>query len=212
MNRAVPVGVPPGFLLVVEGLDGSGKSTLMRELESECRAAGRVCCCSREPTQGEWGLKLRESARQGRLSLEEELDLFVRDRAEHVRALITPALSRGEVVILDRYYFSNAAYQGARGADPAGILERNEAFAPQPDLVLLLDCDPDCSLRRIQSRGNQPDAFEKRESLARVRQIYLSIQRPYIHVLDASQPADAVVSQAVGLFRHALQKQRETAI
>jgi dTMP kinase len=190
-----------GYLVVVEGVDGSGKSTLLRRLEEECVALGRVVCRSREPTQGVWGRKVRESAREGRLSLEEELDLFIRDRKEHVRELIAPALSRGEIVLLDRYYFSTAAYQGARGADPDLIVEQNEKFAPQPDLVLLLDCEPEHALERIRARGDEPDAFEKLESLRRVREIFLRLQKPYIRVLDASESAERVSERAVHWVR-----------
>ncbi len=201
MSAEPSLGLMTGCLVVVEGLDGSGKSTLMGRLEEECIGWGRAVCRSREPTQGVWGRRVRESAREGRLSLEEELDLFTRDRMEHVREVIGPALSRGEIVLLDRYYFSTAAYQGARGADPEQIVEQNEKFAPAPDLVLLLDCSPEHALERIRARGDEPDAFEKLESLRRVREIFLRIQRPFIRVLDASQPAEVVFKLAVHSLR-----------
>src|SRR5689334_18751024 len=117
-----------GFLLVIEGIDGAGKSTLQRQLAEWCRGAGLQVITSREPTDGPHGRALRESARSGRLALQDELDLFLKDRREHVETLIRPALERGDVVILDRYYFSTAAYQGARGLDPAEIIQANEAF------------------------------------------------------------------------------------
>src|SRR6266550_1777 len=113
---------PPGFLLVLEGIDGAGKSTLLHKLAEYCAGRGLAVVVSKEPTDGPWGRKLRESAQSGRLSLEEELELFLKDRAEHVKGLILPALSEGKVVLLDRYYLSTAAYQGARGADPVRIL------------------------------------------------------------------------------------------
>jgi dTMP kinase len=185
----------------VEGVDGSGKSTLIRALAEEVRANGRVVCASREPTGGVWGKKIRETARTGRLSIEEELEFFVRDRREHVTVLIEPALQRGEVVLLDRYYFSTAAYQGARGADPEAVLAQNEKFAPRPNLVLLLDCDPRSTLQRITGRGDVPDAFEKLENLQRVREIFLSLKRPYIHVLDASESVERVEMRGRFLLR-----------
>ncbi len=150
------------------------------------------CVLSREPTPGKWGALLRESARTGRLDLEQELELFLKDRAEHVETLIAPALAEGKVVLLDRYYFSTAAYQGARGADPAAILAANEAFAPAPDLVLLLDLDPHAGRARIVARGETPDDFEHAEALAKVRRIFLSIDRPFIRRIDAAQPAGQV--------------------
>ncbi len=132
---------------------------------------GVACVTSREPTNGPAGRALRESATHGRLSLEEELELFCRDRAEHVEQVIRPALAAGKIVLLDRYYLSTAAYQGARGADPAAIIARNEEFAPRPDLVLLLDVDPGSGLGRVRGRGDVPDAFEREDALREVRRI-----------------------------------------
>ena len=182
----------PGWLVVVEGIDGAGKSTVLRRLAGQCAERGLACVSSGEPTRGPWGMKLRQSMTEGRLSLDEELALFLKDRAEHVEQLIRPALALGKVVLLDRYYLSTAAYQGARGAEPGRILEMNEAFAPQPDLVLLLDFDPAGGLARIRARGDAPNTFEEAEQLRAVRKIFLGLQRPFIRRVDASRAADAV--------------------
>jgi dTMP kinase len=159
---------------------------------------------SREPTDGPWGRKLRESAETGRLSLDEELELFIRDRREHVEQRIRPALDAGSVVLLDRYYFSTAAYQGARGADPVKILRDNEAFAPPPDLLLLLDLDPGNSLGRVHARGDQPNEFERESALHEIRRIFLTIARPYMVIVDAAQAAADVERQVLSAFSAAL--------
>ncbi len=185
---------------MIEGIDGAGKSTIVKGLADYCQQNALAAVLSREPTSGKWGKMLRDSARTGRLSLEQELELFIQDRAEHVDTLINPALAAGKIVILDRYYFSTAAYQGARGADPNAILAANEAFAPAPDLVLLLDLDPGAGRGRITARGDTPDDFEGAEALAAVRKIFLNIQRPFIQRLDASLPAPEVLRQALHHF------------
>ena len=190
----------PGWLVVVEGIDGAGKSTVLRSLAADCAERGLACVMSGEPTRGPWGIKLRQSMTEGRLSLDEELDLFLKDRAEHVAALIRPALAAGKVVLLDRYYLSTAAYQGARGADPGEILEANEKFAPQPDLVLLLDFDPAGGLERIRARGDAPNTFEEAEQLRAVRRIFLGLQRPFIRRVDASRLAQEVLAACVAEF------------
>ena len=182
----------PGWLVVVEGIDGAGKSTVLRTLAGHCAARALPCVTSGEPTRGPWGMKLRQSMTEGRLSLDEELSLFLKDRAEHVEQFIRPALATGKVVLLDRYYLSTAAYQGARGADPETVLEMNERFAPQPDLVLLLDFDPDGGLARIHARGDAPNTFEEADQLRAVRQIFLGLQRPFIRRVDASRATEAV--------------------
>lgn len=197
-----------GFLLAVEGVDGAGKSTVLNALEQHCRHQGLACLRSREPTDGPFGKRLRQSAQSGRSSLAQELEWFLADRREHVEAVIAPALARGDVVLLDRYYFSNAAYQGARGADPDEVLRLNEAFAPVPDLVLLLDCAAEVSLERIRRRGSIPDEFERREALETVRRIFLSIRRPFIRQVEAQEPEQVVAQECVRLLRGALEQKR----
>jgi dTMP kinase len=182
----------PGWLIVLEGIDGAGKSTVVRRIAEHCAARGLECVTSAEPTRGTWGMRLRQSMTEGRLSLEDELGLFLKDRAEHVENLISPALRQGKVVILDRYYISTAAYQGARGVSPEWVLLENERFAPKPDLVLLLDFDPAAGLDRIRARGDKPNTFEQLDQLCEVRRIFLTLERPFIRRVDASASPEAV--------------------
>lgn len=186
-----------GFLVVIEGIDGAGKSTLQRNLAQWCRECGLSVVTSREPTDGPHGKAIRQSAREGRLSLEAELDLFLKDRAEHAEKVLRPALEKGQVVILDRYYFSNAAYQGARGLDPKQIIAQNEAFAPAPDLVLLLDLEPSTGRDRITQRNDTPDDFEGAEYLAQVREIFLSLDQPFIRRINAERLPELVEADCI---------------
>ena len=163
-----------GLFIVIEGIDGTGKSTQAKRLGEWLASQGREVVLSREPTAGPWGKKVRESAATGRLSPEEELQYFLNDRRQHVEELIAPSLAAGKVVILDRYYFSTMAYQGARGFDPAEIRRKNEEFAPVPDLLLIMDLDVDSALERIGARGDTANEFEKRENLQHCRDVFLS--------------------------------------
>jgi dTMP kinase len=200
-----------GFLLVIEGIDGAGKSTLQRRLADWCRQQRLSVVTSREPTDGPYGRALRDSARTGRLAIDEELELFLKDRRQHVQTVIQPALTLGDVVILDRYYFSTAAYQGARGLDPLEILRANEAFAPTPDLVLLLDIDPMRGHARIGQRSDTPDDFEGAAYLAEVRRIFLSLDRPFIQRIDATRDAELVCGDAIACFTEGLRARRMLA-
>jgi dTMP kinase len=178
--------VVKGKLIVIEGADGAGKSTLQRALAAHLSAQGTTVVQSREPTNGPNGMAIRQAAQSQRLSPEKELELLLLDRRAHVAELIAPALARGDWVILDRYYFSTIAYQGAAGLDLAMLQAVNEAFAPRPDALLLLDLPVETSLQRIQARGLASDEFERPITLKRVREIFLGFSAlPYATVLDA---------------------------
>ena len=185
-----------GLLIVIEGIDGTGKSTHARRLGEWFESHGREVVLSREPTDGPWGKKLRASASTGRLTAAEELEYFLNDRRQHVEETIAPALAAGKTVILDRYYFSTMDYQGARGFDPAEIRRRNEEFAPVPDLLLILDLDLDTALQRIGHRGDTANEFEQRYSLRRCREIFLALQHePFARVISSNGAPDEVAAR-----------------
>jgi len=189
-----------GLFIVIEGIDGTGKSTQSKRLAEWFRSRGREVVLSREPTDGPWGKKLRESATTGRLSAEAELECFLNDRREHVEMSIKPALAEGKVVILDRYYFSTMAYQGARGFDPGEIRLRNEAFAPQPDLLLILDLSVESAHGRIGARGDTANEFEQRDTLSRCREIFLSLlDEPFACVIDAEPSLNVVTADILSV-------------
>lgn len=187
--------IPGGLLVAVEGIDGAGKTTIARMLAEHLRARGIAVTVSKEPTTGSWGAQLRETAAKGRLSPEEEMRLLLLDRRQHVEEVIQPALLRNEIVILDRYYPSSAAYQGARGISVSEILLQN-AFAPKPDITLLLDLEPTVGLTRIRARGDKPNHFETEDNLARCREIFLQMKLPSRVVIDASLEIDEVLKRS----------------
>ena len=167
-------------------------------LAEALRKDGHQIIQSFEPTNGTWGRKLRESATTGRLSIGEELDYFIKDRREHVEQIITPTIHSGGIVILDRYYFSTMAYQGARGIDPAEIRDKNEAFAPCPDILIILDLPVDLALQRIGVRDGEANEFEKRESLQFCRELFLGLKdEPYAQVIDTNASIDQVHAQVL---------------
>ena len=181
--------IPGGLLIAVEGIDGAGKTSVAGLLAQYCGERGIACVLSKEPTSLRWGRELRKSAQEGRLTLEQELDLFRKDREMHVAGTIRPALEQRHVVIVDRYYWSTAAYQGARGADPERVITEHESFAPRPDVFLLLDLPVEQGLERIRRRGDEPNDFEKASGLERARSIFrdLAMQSPgHCLLVDAS--------------------------
>ena len=183
-----------GRLLVFEGLDGCGKSTQIELLARALREAGGEVLVTCEPTDGAWGRRLREMARAGEpVAAEEELRWFVEDRREHVAQVLAPGLEAGRIVLTDRYYLSTVAYQGARGLDWRGILEASEAEFPWPDLVLLLEIEPEAGLARVRSRGEALETvFERSDFLERVAAIFRAVERPYIERIPAQGSPEQV--------------------
>jgi dTMP kinase len=182
-----------GKLILFEGIDGAGKTIQQERAARWLSDKGFSVLTLCEPTHGPAGQKLRRSAELGRLTPDEELNLFLEDRRWNVETNILPALREGKMVLLDRYYLSSMAYQGARGMDPEMIRRKNEAFAPQPDLTFLLDLEPDVALERIRrNREELPNLFEKRDYLRKVREIFLSLKDPNLVRIDAARSVEAV--------------------
>ena len=173
-----------GFLIVMEGVDGSGKSTQVELLAASLEKDGHEVVLTREPTSGPAGQRLQSYllGPSRHLSPAEELHLFMEDRREHVAQIIKPSLERGKIVITDRYYYSTVAYQGALGLDPGEILAANEVFAPRPDLVLLLLMPVAQALARLQ-RARQ--VSELAPYLERVAAIYDNLPGAHIQRVDA---------------------------
>ena len=177
-----------GFFVVFEGLDGAGKTTQVRLLSAHLRQEGYDVVGLKEPTDGPWGQQIRQLAQQGRqrVASTTELTWFIEDRRQDVEQNIRPALARGQIVILDRYYFSNIAYQGVLGvADPEDIRRRNEVFAPPPDLLFLLEISAAQGLQRVR-QDRDPDDFERLDYLEQVAVLFAGMQFPSLRRLPAT--------------------------
>jgi dTMP kinase len=188
-----------GCLIVFEGIDGTGKSTQLHLLKQHLETnLGFDVVSTREPTEGAYGQQIRAlyNNRDG-VTLEEELDLFIKDRQDHVHNLIKPALAANKVILCDRYYLSTIAYQGAAGSDINTIARMNN-FAPIPDLALLFRLSPEISIKRItQKRGDSLNDFEKQESLKKVAEIFDNMNFPYIQRINSQQSIDKVHQDVV---------------
>lgn len=187
----------PGRLIVFEGTDGTGKTTQRDRLATQLLKRGLAVDTTKEPTDGPHGRRIRELYRDRHLySPDEELELFLADRRQHVSERLLPGLAAGKIILCDRYYFSTAAYQGARGLAPQAIFDLHD-FAPTPDLVLYFRAPLDLCLQRItQGRGEIPNSFEQADLLARVAAIYETFNFPFWRIIDAG-PSVEMVEQAV---------------
>jgi dTMP kinase len=138
------------------------------------------------------------------VSANDELDLFIKDRGEHIETLIDPSLKAGKIVLCDRYFLSTAAYQGAAGCNPETIIARHR-FAPEPDLAIIIEVPPEiCISRIIEKRGDQLNDFEQLESLKKVDSIFKQMDLPYIYRIDGSVAEEEVHRQVRGLIERLL--------
>jgi len=184
-----------GILITIEGIDGVGKTTQARLLAEYLVNQGYEAVQLREPTDGFWGKRIKNLTKHGRTaSPEEECQWFLNDRKEDVEDNIKPALEEGKIVVMDRYYYSTMAYQGALGLDAGKIQESNEEFAPRPNLVIILDAPPKTGLDRItEGRKEELNYFETLEYQEKVRKIFLSLKnQDNVRIVDASKNLDEV--------------------
>jgi dTMP kinase len=188
--------VPGGLFIIFEGIDGTGKSTQLLLLAEKLKQLGYAVVSTREPTNGPYGQKIRELfVDRSAVTHEEELELFIADRDQHVQEVIAPALAHGSIVICDRYYLSTVAYQGARGMDPDAIMKINEMF-PVPDLAIILEIEPAQGIERIlQQRNEPPNTFEEEANLRKVAAIFGSMEQSYITRISGSDSIENVHHQ-----------------
>lgn len=192
--------------IVIEGLEGAGKSTAVSHVESWLRQQG---ISQIEKTREPGGTPLAERMRaivkeihDEPLTIQAELLLMYAARVQLVETRIKPALQQGTWVIGDRHDLSSLAYQGGgRGIDEQLIRQIKQAVLGDfsPDLTLYLDIDPAIGLARAQARGELDRIeLEQQAFFERTRMRYLALARhdPRIHVIDASQN-EAQVAQAI---------------
>lgn len=166
----------PGLFIVFEGIDGSGKSTQIKKLLEYLKQNNYAAVSFYQPTHGKWGRKLRELFTKGHIvPIKEEIQYSINDRRESVNEEILPALKEKKIVLLDRYYWSNAAYQGILEESYNLILEQNKDF-PEPDIILYFDINVSVANKRIiNERKEIPNQFEAIEQLKKSKSIFEQI-------------------------------------
>ena len=165
--------------IVFEGIDGSGKSTQCRMLYEFIKNTGKKVKLLAEPTGGRWGTELRAMLKSSTPPpVRTQIELFIKDRMDDYERNIKPCMDSGITVVMDRYFYSNAAYQGFSGITPAEIIAMNlQKGFPLPRRVYFIDVKAETAMERITKRNGSGKAelFEKREFLEAVRNNFLSL-------------------------------------
>ncbi len=169
-RRGCPSGSQPGVLVAVEGVDGSGVTTISRVLVEALARLGLRSVYTKEPTRGPVGELIRSELRRGDVDAKLLALLFAADRIWHLTRKpdlpgvgVLGALSQGYVVVSDRYKYTSLAYQG-RAARRDWVWNINK-YAPPAHVLVYISVDPDTALERVRKRGGVHEAYHDPERL-----------------------------------------------
>ncbi|SRR5579883_371250 len=203
-----------GKLIVFEGVEGSGKTTQIQQTSEWLQSLGIFTLVTREPGGTDLGLHLRHlllKATKHPIADRTELLLYAADRSQHVEQELKPSLAKGAIILCDRYTDSTIAYQGWGRQMSIEMIEQLNNLATgglQSDLTILLDIDPEFSLKRILAK-RKLDRMEQIDLNFhyRVREGYLSLAKKYPHrivIVDANHDIAKVTIDIQTLLAHFL--------
>ncbi|MBP1875811.1 Thymidylate kinase [Ensifer adhaerens] len=206
-----------GLFVTFEGGEGAGKSTQLRLLAESLRSLGHEVLTTREPGGSVGAEAVRHVLLSGAaeaFGVRMEAILFAAARSDHVEEVIRPALSRGTIVLCDRFMDSSRVYQGITGnLEPAFVetLERVAINGVVPDRTVIFDLPATIGLDRAQRRAgdDSPDRFEKEklETHEKRREAFLDIAKAdpdRCRIIDATQSAEAIAAEVLGLLENLL--------
>lgn len=174
-----------GLFIVFEGIDGSGKSTMVTEVARAFHEAGRGVWVTREPTDSEIGQLARAFLKEKDADYTRAL-LMAADRQEHTKDIEAALKDPNTVVLCDRYKHSALAYQAlAISAEDINVLNKGNL---DPDYVIYFDVLPEVAYNRVRNRGAAEDVFEKVDILRKVRQNYLDMDIKNMIKINANLP------------------------
>ena len=200
-----------GYFISFEGIDGSGKSTQIQKLAKFLGALDFDIVITREPGGSVGGEEIRNLLLQGnvdRWSAETEILLFTAARRDHLERIILPALKEGKIVICDRFTDSTRMYQGMRGANLRNLVDtlNEKVINFDPDLTILIDINPEISLKRAKSRKTVEERFEDFgvDLQMKMRKGFIDLAKEFgdrIEVVDGQQSVDKLAQDIGSLVK-----------
>ncbi len=182
-----------GLFIVLEGIDGAGKTSIAKKLLNDLEANGYNVVYTYEPYDTYYVEALKKHYNDYRDAYLDALT-YAADRLIHVKTVIEPYLMKKYIVICDRYYYSSVAYQAAQGAPYEWVLEINR-FALKPDIAIYLDVSPEIGLRRRSGLLSRFPEYEALDFLERVRAIYHRlVEDGYLIEINANRSFEEVYS------------------
>ena len=200
-----------GYFISFEGIDGSGKSTQIQKLARFLETLGFDVIITREPGGSVGGEEIRNLLLQGnvdRWSAETEILLFTAARRDHLERIILPAMEDGKIVICDRFTDSTRMYQGMRGPNLRNLVDMlNEKIINcDPDLTIVIDIDPQISLKRAKSRETVEERFEDFgvEMQLNMRNGFIELAKEFsnrIEVVNGQQSVDDLAKDICSIVK-----------
>ncbi len=192
------MSVLSGYLIVLEGIDGSGKTTIAKALVAALNSAHIKALYTYEPYNPDFIEMIKKYGKDFGGVM--EALLMAVDRYYHVEKVVKPYLSMGYSVVSDRYVYSSLAYQGARGVSLEWIETLNK-FAPKPSLAIYLDVSPEEGLKRKLNVATRIKYMEEDpEFLHRVREVYKRlVNSGFLIEVDASRKYEVVFQDCVNI-------------
>jgi len=200
-----------GYFISFEGIDGSGKSTQIQKLARFLETLGFDVLITREPGGSVGGEEIRNLLLQGnvdRWSAETEILLFTAARRDHLERIILPAMEDNKIVICDRFTDSTRMYQGMRGPNLRNLVDMlNEKIINcDPDLTIVIDIDPQISLKRAKSRETVEERFEdfRVEMQLNMRNGFIELAKEFsnrIEVVNGQQSVDDLAKDICSIVK-----------
>ncbi len=189
------------MFLVLEGPDGSGKTTLCAALTERLKARGIPALSTYEPTrENPYGREIRRLLQEKQVGDPVRFcDLMTEDRRRHLADTIFPALASGSWVVCDRYKYSALVYQSLQGVPAAYVAESNQSFRVPDAAWILRPRSVDTLFSRMGGRSGQAEYFEKRDFLERTMDLYARLPAFFpgenLRFLDAERPVSALLDE-----------------
>ena len=200
-----------GYFISFEGIDGSGKSTQIKKLARFLETLDFEVIITREPGGSVGGEEIRNLLLKGqvdRWSAETEILLFTAARRDHLERIILPAIDDGKIVLCDRFTDSTRMYQGMRGPNLRNLVDmlNEKVINRDPDLTIIIDIDPEISLKRAKSRKTAEERFEDFgvELQMKMRKGFIELAKEFsnrIEVVNGQQSVDGLTKDICSLVK-----------
>ena len=159
------------MFIAIDGPDGIGKTTISKRVIEKLKADYKIeCNLTTEPSRSPLGLEIRNLLSSGNVSNKILLDMFLKDRKEHIENEIAPALAENQLILTDRYKYSTIVYQFFQGFEIEELIKMNNFLAPH--ITFIINGTFELIQERMEKRGSEKEIFEQDEFIKKSINLY----------------------------------------